>query len=86
MVLIQIFKCVRASGIIIVNVRADAWEGSYTVLMRQGEQTPREKEWLSGKRIYMGYTQSEPVAGKGSGADMSLLRGCVLRVSPALMK
>lgn len=31
-------------------------------------------------------TQSEPVAGKGSGADMSLLRGCVLRVSPALMK
>lgn len=56
------------------------------MLMRQGEQTPREKEWLSGKRIYMGYTQSDPVAGKGSGADMSLLRGCVLRVSPALTK
>lgn len=56
------------------------------MLMWQGEQTPREKEWLSGKIIYMGYTQSEPVAGKGSGADMSLLCGCVLRVSPALTK
>lgn len=56
------------------------------MLMRQGEQTekwtPREKEWLSGEGIYMGYTQNEPVAGTGSGADMSLLRGCVLPCHP----
>lgn len=29
----------------------------------------------------MGYTQSEPVAGKGSGADMSLLRMCATGVT-----